>query len=155
MLAFRVEFKGALVGSVARWPLGGIEKRIQGQLKPIDRRAVKVHKEYCKAAKDLESKYHHTPDNEIGPVKYALLSFRPVAGCFGELSAGFNGVCTFIERNRAVSYLDRYDDKSPKEALGMFRSRIRSHFCLERPNLGSQPQVRWPAVARRLRRTFG
>ena len=28
-------------------------------------------------------------------------------------------------RNRAVSYVDRYDDKSPKEALGMFRSRIR------------------------------
>ena len=26
VLAFRVEFKGALVGSVARWPLGGIEK---------------------------------------------------------------------------------------------------------------------------------
>ena len=52
----------------------------QGQLKPIDRRAVKVHKEYCKAAKDLDSKYHHTPDNEIGPVKSALLSFGPVAG---------------------------------------------------------------------------
>ena len=109
----------------------------QGQLKPIDRRAVKVHKEYCKAAKDLDSKYHHTPDNEIGPVKSALLSFGPVAGkhegtvlglgigCFGELSAGFNDVCTFIARNRAVSYMDRYDDKSPKEALGMVRSRIR------------------------------
>jgi len=96
-----------------------------------------VHKEYCKAAKDLDSKYHHTPDGEIGPVKSALLSFGPVAGkyegtvlglgigCFGELSAGFNDVCTFIARNRAVSYVDRYDDKSPKEALGMFRSRIR------------------------------
>ena len=65
---------------------------------------MKVHKEYCKAAKDLDSKYHHTPDNGIGPVKYALLSFGPVAGkhegsvlglgigCFGELSAGFNDV---------------------------------------------------------------
>ena len=42
-----------------------------------------------------------------------------------ELSAGFNDVCTFIARNRAVSYVDRYDDKSPKEALGIFRSRIR------------------------------
>ena len=48
----------------------------QGQLKPIDRRAVKVHKDYCKAAKDLDSKYHHTPDNDIGPVKSALLSFE-------------------------------------------------------------------------------
>jgi len=46
-------------------------------------------------------------------------------GCFGELSAGFSDVCTFIARNRAVSYMDRYDDKSLKEALGMFRSRIR------------------------------
>ena len=32
--------------------------------------------------------------------------------------------CKFIARNRAVSYVHRYDDKSPKEALGMFRSRI-------------------------------
>ena len=30
-----------------------------------------------------------------------------------------------IKITRAVSYMDRYDDKSPKEALGMFRSRIR------------------------------
>jgi len=109
----------------------------QGQLKPIDSRAIKVHKEYCKAAKDLDSKYHHTPDDEVGPVKSALLLFRPVAGkyegtvlwhgigCFGELTAGFIGVRTFIARNRALSYMDRYDDKSPKEALGVFRSRIR------------------------------
>ena len=90
----------------------------------------------CKAAKDLKSKYHHTPDDEIGPVKSALLSFRPVAGkyegtvlglgigCFGELSAGINGACTFIARNRAVFHVDRYEEKPPKEALGIFRSRI-------------------------------
>jgi len=40
-------------------------------------------------------------------------------GCFGELPAGLNGVCTFIARSRALSYVGRYDDKSPKEALGM------------------------------------
>jgi len=63
-----------------------------------------MHKEYCKAAKNPDSKYRHTPEDEIGPVKSALLSFGPVAGkyegmvlglgigCFGELSAGFNGV---------------------------------------------------------------
>jgi len=45
-------------------------------------------------------------------------------GCFGELSAGVNDVYTFIARSRAVSYVGRYDDKSPKKALGMFRSRI-------------------------------
>jgi hypothetical protein len=71
----------------------------------------------------------------------SLLSFGPVAGkyestvlglgfgCFGELSRCWvqwdNGVCTFIARNLAVSYVGRYDDKSPKEALGMFRSRFR------------------------------
>ena len=105
----------------------------QGQLKPIDRRAVKAHKAYCKAG----SKYHHYPDDEIGPFKSVLLSFGPVAGkyegsalglgigCFGGLSAGFNGVCTIIARIRAVSYVDRFDDKSPKKALGMIRSRTR------------------------------
>jgi len=112
----------------------------QGQLKPIDLRAVKVYKEYFKAAKDLDSKYYHTPDDEIGPVKSALLSFGPVAGkyegtvlglgigCFGELPAGFRDAPSFIARNRALSYMDRYDDKSPKEALGMFRSRIRREW---------------------------
>ena len=44
-------------------------------------------------------------------------------GCFRELSAGFNYACTFIARNRAVSYMNH--NNSPKEALGMFRSRIR------------------------------
>jgi len=64
----------------------------------------------------------------------------------------------FTGRNRVVPYVDRYDDKLPKEeALGMFRSRIHrawghaAIFCLERPHLGSQPQACWPAVARRLR----
>jgi len=46
-------------------------------------------------------------------------------GFFGELSAGFNGACTFIVRNCALPYVDRYDDRSPKEALGISRSRIR------------------------------
>jgi len=32
----------------------------QGQLRPIDRRVVNLYKENCKAAKDLDSKYHHT-----------------------------------------------------------------------------------------------
>jgi len=89
------------------------------------------------SAMDLDSKYHHTPDEQIGPVNSALLSFGPVAGkcestvlglgigCFGEFSAGFNDVLAFIARNRAVSYVDRYDDKFPKEDLGQFRSRIR------------------------------
>jgi len=89
----------------------------QGQLKLIDHRAVKVHEEYCKAVKDLDSKYHNTPDDELGPAKSAFLSFGPVAGkyegtvfglglgCFGKLSAGFNYICTFIARNCAIFYL--------------------------------------------------
>jgi len=44
-------------------------------------------------------------------------------GWFGELPAGFNNVCMFIACNRALSFVDRYDDKSPKEALGMLHAR--------------------------------
>jgi len=128
-----VDIKGLGIGESSYYVSFRAE---QGLLKLIDRRAVKVHKENCKAAKDLDSKYHSTPDDEIGLVKSAVLPFGPVAckyegavlgfgiGCFGELPARSNGVCTFISRSRAVSYMDRYDDKSPKEALGMFRSRI-------------------------------
>ena len=65
-------------------------------------------------------------------------------GCFVELPAGFNYVITFIARNRVASYMDRYDDKSPKEALGMFRS-DRSRKLVGR----------WPAVTRRLRHECG
>ena len=102
----------------------------QRQLTPIGRRVVKVHKEYCKAAKKLDSKNHHTSVNEYDPVESALLSFGPVAGkyegtvlglgigCFGELpAAGPSSVYTFIACSRVVSYVDRYDDKSPKGPL--------------------------------------
>ena len=78
-------------------------------------RKMMVHKEYCKAAKDLVSKYYRTPDDKNGPVKSALLSFMPEAckyegmvfglciSCFGELSTGFNDVFTFIAYSYAVS----------------------------------------------------
>ena len=63
--------------------------------------------------------------HKIGPVagKYEGTVLGLGIGYFGEFSAGFNDVRTFIARNRAVSYVGRSDDKSPKEALGMFRSR--------------------------------
>ena len=78
---------------------------------------------------------------EIGPVKSALLSFGPVAGkyegsvlglgigCFGELSAGFNDVCT---------------QGGPGHVPLKDLPRVQScgHFRLERPHLGSQPQAR-------------
>ena len=54
-----------------------------------------------------------------------LLRWMLGIGCLGELSAGFSNACTFVARSHVVSYLDRYDDKSPKEALGIFRSRTR------------------------------
>ena len=57
--------------------------------------------------------------------KYEGTVFGLGIGCFGELSAGLNGVCTAIARNRALSHMDPYDDKSPEKALGTFRSRIR------------------------------
>ena len=40
--------------------------------------SAKLQKEYFKTAKD--SRFHLTPDKEIGPVRSALLSFGPVAG---------------------------------------------------------------------------
>ena len=44
----------------------------------------------------------------------------------GSASAAIlNDVYTFIARSLAVSYVGRYDDSSSKEALGIFRSRIR------------------------------
>ena len=56
--------------------------------------------------------------------KYEGTVFGLDIGCFGELYAGFSDARTFITRNRAVSYVNRYDDKSPKEALGMSRPRL-------------------------------
>ena len=72
--------------------IGESSGRASFRAKQFDRQAIKVHKEYCKAANDLNSKYHHNPSG-----KNALLSFGPVAGkfegaaiwlgigCFGEL----------------------------------------------------------------------
>ena len=98
--------------------------------------------------------------------KYEGMVLELGIGCFGELSAGFSDVCTFIARNRAVSYMDHNDDKSPKEALGMgtrmFRSRIRrawghaavflwSDLVLDR----SRKLVGLAAVTHRLRHACG
>ena len=44
--------------------------------------------EHCKAAKDLDSKYHHTPGGGCGPVKSALLPFEPAAGKYKGIVLG-------------------------------------------------------------------
>ena len=135
----------------ASWGVGGSEcaakRRIsyyvsfraeQGQLKPTDRRAVKLHKAYCKAAKDTDSKYHHTPDDENDPAKSALLSFGPVAGMMrirfsGSASAAsesylLDSMTSARERSshaivRYPTLLATTTSRSPKE--GIFRSKIR------------------------------
>ena len=76
-----------------------------------------------------------------------------VIGCFRELPAGPVGAYTFIARNRAASCMDRYDDKSPKGVLGMFRSRTRrgwGHAAISpRATLsGTAAKARWSAAAR-------
>ena len=43
---------------------------------------------------------------------------EPGIGCFKELCAGLGDVYTLIARNRAISYVDRYDDRSPKAQGG-------------------------------------
>ena len=47
-------------------------------------------------------------------------------GCFGELSSEFGELCSFIARNMTVEHLQYYDNKTPEQALNMFRSRIQS-----------------------------
>ena len=47
-----------------------------------------MHTEYYKAAKDLDRKYHNTPDDENDPVKSALLSFGPVTPVRGGQGGG-------------------------------------------------------------------
>ena len=106
-------------------------------LKPIDRRSRKVHTEYVHAARGLDAAYHSdTPAGQEGPVLSRLLSFGAAAGpkkgrvvglaigCFGELSSEFGELCTFIARNMTVEHLQFYDNKTPEQALNMFRTRI-------------------------------
>ena len=64
---------------------------------------------------------HFTPQHWLLAVWGCISS----SSRFGKLPAGFNGVCTFIARSCAVSYVGRYGDKSPKKALKAFRSRTR------------------------------
>jgi len=93
-------------------------------IRACSRWEVKEHKEHCKAAKNLDSKYNHTPVDENDPVKSAQLSFGPVAGKYeGSLLAASESCLLdpmafvrFIPFSRALSYVDRYDDKAPKEA---------------------------------------
>jgi hypothetical protein len=106
-------------------------------IKPVIRRSLKVHTEYVRAARGLDAAYHQgTPAGQEGPVLSRLLSFGAASGpkkgrvvglaigCFGELSSEFGELCTFIARNMAVEHLQYYDNKTPEEALNMFRSKI-------------------------------
>jgi len=73
------------------------------------------------------------PDPRLkpGPVFVASGGVKIARRWFGVFPSGYSEVPKnrMRTRNRAVSYsakyVDRYNDKSPKEALGIFRSRIR------------------------------
>ena len=56
-----------------------------------------------------------TPDVDIPAGDFFFFVF--FCSKISEIRNGLKTVCTFIARNRAVSYVDRYDDKSPEEAL--------------------------------------
>jgi len=144
----------------------------QGQLKPIDR-AVKAHKRCYKAAKGLSSKYDRALDDENGPVKSALFSFRPKAGkqegmvlgletgCFMELPAGFSGVfcghraqsCSTLRGSLRCHVVQGGPWHVPLEDPPRVGSS--GHFCPGRPHLGPELQARRPAVARRLHQARG
>ena len=143
----------------------------QGQLKPIDCRAVKGTAR-CKAAKDLDSKCRHTPDDKIGPDKSALFSFGPVAGKYEGHGSRVRhwlfqrAVClldsmAFVRSSRAIARCPTWVAKTTSQGPGHFPlkdpPRVGScgQFRLERPHLGSQPQACWLAIARRLRHACG
>jgi len=115
-----------------------------------------VHKEYYKAAKDLESRYHlAAPEERLVRSNPLLCRSGP---CRASTRARFSG-------SSIIGYfgeLCRYDDEYPKKAFGMFRSRIRcmrGHAAIftwsDLILIGLKPQARYFAVARRLRHARG
>ena len=113
-------------------------------VKPIDKRARKVHSEYTKAAQILDKEYYpDTPPGSMGPVETFILRHGPSAthprahevtgfgvGAFGELSAECSELCNLVARVQAVSYMAYYDDKTPKEAFDAQRPQIRRFWGL-------------------------
>jgi hypothetical protein len=131
-----LDVKGYGLGESSRYQSFRAEP---SDLKPVDRRAREVHKEYIYKARRLDALYHSgTPTGVDGPVLSRLLSFGAISGpnkgrvvglaigCFGELSSEFGELCSFIARNMTVEHLQYYDNKTPEQALNMFRSRIQS-----------------------------
>ena len=108
-------------------------------LKPVDRRARKVHKGDINEASASAA----STDRAFPLVKRACFSLgfsrsvlllasaghkvRVVGlaiGCIGDLSSGFDELSTFIARNLTVEHLQCYDNKTPEQALNIFRMHI-------------------------------
>ena len=130
------DVKGYGLGESSHYPSFRAES---SDPKPVDRRAQEVHQEYVNKARRLDVLYHPgTLAGEDGPILSRLLSFGATTGpnkgrvvglaigCFGELSSEFDELCTFIARNLTVEHLQYYDNKTPEQALNMFRTRIQS-----------------------------
>ena len=133
-----VDIKGSGIGDSSGYVSFRAE---QGQLKPIDRQAVEVHKKYCEATKDLDSKHRRAPDDENCPVKSALLSFGPVwrantrTRFSGSASAASESYCTcwvqwrlYVYRAQSWWYpiwVAMTTSRPRRPILGVFRSRSR------------------------------
>ena len=105
-------------------------------IKPIDKRARKVHDEYTKAAQALDEEYYpDTPTDSMGPIETFIMRHGPSAihprarefgvGAFGGLSGRCSEPCNLAARVQAASYVAYYGDKAPKEAFDAQRPRIR------------------------------
>ena len=108
-------------------------------IKPIDKRARKVHSEYTKAAQTLDEEYYpDTPAGSKGPIETFILQHGPSAthprahevagfgvGAIGEFPAGCSELCNLAARVQAVSYMAYYDDKTPRKAFDAQRPQIR------------------------------
>jgi len=107
-------------------------------IKPIDKRARKVHDEYTKAAQALDEKYYpDTPTGSKGPIGTSIMRHGPSAthprayevagfgvGTFGGLSAECTELYNLVARVQAASYVAYCGDKTPKEAFDAQRPRI-------------------------------
>jgi hypothetical protein len=108
-------------------------------IKPIGKRAWKVHDEYNMAVQALDEEcYPDTLTGSKGPIETFIMRHGPSAahpranevagfgvGAFSELSAECPELCILVARVQVASYVACYGDKTPKGALDAQRPRIR------------------------------
>ena len=95
------------------------------------KREQKVDRDYIAAAKQLDKRFHETPDGESGPVEQRLLQFGragkvhgTVFGTFGDVSPGVTDLCGLAGDALAHEHL-QYFDGAIAQAKAMHSNQIR------------------------------